>query len=67
MRVAAIEALLAPGGLLTAKTDARGLRSYTQTFLHSLEAVQEMGRVFDGLYQFCRDQLAPVDPKGGRD
>jgi len=29
--------------------------------------IEEMGRVFDGLYQFCQDQLAPVDPKGGKD
>jgi hypothetical protein len=29
--------------------------------------IEEMGRVFDGLYQFCQDQLAPVDPKAARD
>ncbi len=40
-------------------SDPRGLRNYTQPFLHSLEAVQEMGRIYGKEHpQFYADRVA---------
>lgn len=39
--------------------DSRGLRAYTQSFLHSLEAVHEMGRIYDKEHpQFYDERIA---------